>query len=131
MVAVLVLGGCGLLPQPPSPLPTFREGFEAIPGPGYIHLITEPPTAPRRLTIGSAGDDGQASSITQTFADGSLVVVDLTHLPGASSILVDGVGCDGAIPVEVDRETDVVLRLLPDRCTVTVLRIHEAGVLAH
>jgi hypothetical protein len=115
LVAVtVVLGAC--TPQVGA---TFEDGVEHLPGPGEIHLVTDPPIAGIELAfvvIQSGGD----SSVTTTIAAGEPVVVDLTTLPGIFAMRMNGTACDGRFPVQEGRMTDIIVRITLDGCATTV-----------
>jgi hypothetical protein len=108
-----------------GPAATFEQGVEHLPGPGYIHLVTQPATAETDLTVVLIMSDGADSSVSTSVVAGDPVVVDRTTLPGAYGVRMNGTPCEGRIPVQGDRQTDVVVRLATDGCTIAVRAIHD------
>ncbi len=116
----VVLGAC--VPEAGA---TFEQGVEQQPGPGYIHLVTQPATAEIELTFRLIVG-GEDSSRTTTIAAGEVVDVDLTTLPGAYGMRMNGTACDGRFPVEAERVTDVVVRITANGCAMSVGAIRDA-----
>lgn len=121
-----IAGACAF-----GPAATFEQGVERLPGPGYIHLVTQPATVETDLTFVLIVTDGTDSSVSTTVAAGDPVVVDLTTLPGPYGMRVNGTACEGRFPVQGDRETDVVVRLATDGCTIAVGAIHDPEEMRH
>ena len=109
----------------PGPGGTFEQGVEHVPGPGYIHLVTQPASAQIDLTFVLIVTDGTDSSLSTTVAAGDIVAIDLTALPGAYGIRMNGTACQGRFPVEIERQTDVVVRTGTDGCDTAVGGIHD------
>lgn len=105
---------------------TFEQGVERLPGPGYIHLVTQPATSEIALTFTLIVPDGTDSQVHTTVQPGEAAAVDLTALPGAHAIRMNGVACDGRFPVEGDRVTEVVVRITLDGCSTAVAGIRDA-----
>ena len=118
---VWVVASCGLSA---SPSPTFQDGVEALPGPGYFHVVGDPAVAQRSFVIHSLLPDGEESGVSDTMTDGRPVEFDGVTFPGQVGLIVDGVRCDGRFPIESDRMTEVVLHLADDGCRVTSGAVH-------
>lgn len=114
---MFVLVSCGV---PPSAA-TFRAGTEALPGAGYFHVVGNPAAARRAVSIRSFGSDGEESRFNDTFAAGQIILFDGTGFPGPSGLTVNGIRCDGRIPIQLDLITDVVLDIRDDGCAVRVV----------
>ena len=99
---------------------TFEQGVEHLPGPGYIHLVADPPIAEIELTFVLITPGDSDSSVSTTIAAGEPVVVDLTTLPGIFAMRMNGTACDGRFPVQEERVTDIVVRVTIDGCATTV-----------
>lgn len=123
LVAILaVLVGACL----PGASATVEPGVEHLPGPGYIHLETQPSSAEIALTFVLIVSDGNDSSVSTTVAAGDRVAIDLTTLPGAYGIRMNGQVCQNRFPVEEDRHTEVVVRITADGCATAVKEIRDA-----
>jgi hypothetical protein len=103
---------------------TFQPGVEALPGPGYFHLIAEPDRAESAIDIRSVGSDGVESRVVNSFQSGEVVEVDGTAFPGPRGLTVAGVECEGRFQVVQEMVTEVVLHMREDGCELTVVRIH-------
>ena len=123
-LAVLTLSACGELPGGPGA--TFQDGVEAIPGPGYYVGTSTPEIASAPMRIGSFGEDGVALQQRESIEAGQRITFSGIDLPGRRGVLVNDVRCEGWIPIETDRVTDVVLHLGADGCTVTVTGFRPA-----
>jgi hypothetical protein len=83
-------------------------------------LVTNPPTLEGDAILTLIGPDGIDSSVHTTIPAGSPVMVDLTTLPGAHAMRLNGTACDGRFPVQEERVTDIVVRITLDGCATTV-----------
>ncbi len=120
-LALAVVGSCS-----PQAGATFEEGVERQPGPGWIHVVTQPASAEIDLVFvltDSAGDD---SSIRTVVAAGERAAFDLITLPGPRAIRMNGDLCQNRFPVEEDRQTEIVVRITADGCATAVIRIRDA-----
>jgi hypothetical protein len=91
---------------------------ETMPGPGGVHLTSDPARAPTAMSIRYVGDDGTPSRVSDEFARGEPVVVDRSSLPGTYAIEVNGETCQGSFAITTDGWTDVVLVLTDAGCLV-------------
>ena len=105
---------------------TFEPGVEHLPGPGYIHLVTNPATLDVDAIFTLIGPDGADSTVHAAIAAGTPVVVDLTTLPGPHAMRMDDTACDGRFAVQSEQVTEVVVRITTDGCSTTVSGIRDA-----
>ena len=108
-----------------SPSPTFQEGTERLPGPGYFHVIGDPAVAEAAFVVRNFGEDGEESGVSDSFRVGQSVELDGARFTGQVGLTVDGTRCDGRFPVVPERVTEVVLHIDADGCRVTVVTVHD------
>jgi hypothetical protein len=99
---------------------------EALPAPGSIHLISDPPQAPYPVTIRYL-NGGDASGAYHDFAQGETILIVFSNLPGERGIQVNGRACEGRYTLETGVETDLLLVLGDEGCRVEVTGSHREG----
>lgn len=118
---VWVVAACGLSA---SPSPTFQDGTEALPGPGYFHVVGDPAIAARSYVVRTLLPNGELSGTGDRLVAGQPIGFEGVTFPGEVGLAVDGTTCDGRFAVELDLVTEVVLHLTGDGCQVTAGAIH-------
>ena len=100
--------------------------FEAQPLPGTIHLVSVPAQVPYEVVIRHLrGDD--ASRVYHQFPAGTAILVVFATLPGELGVQLNGLACVGRYELVTRMETDVVLRLAGDRCSIDTIGRHPEG----
>lgn len=126
-VLSLLVAACG---PGPGVGPT-ANGDERLPGPGYFHIVADPPVAARTLVVRYLRDDGGLDGISDTFDPGEEVVIDRTTFAGSVRLRVGDATCTGSFDVQLELETDVVVRVTADGCVTSTLRVHQPGAVTH
>ena len=126
--SIAVLGLSGLvaacaLTSPPAP----DIAVEGLPGPAYLRLAGDPPTAARPFAVSFAGEDGDRGGQTFEFVKGQTVVIERLSLPQTVSAWVDETACEGTLRTLTDREIDGILAVGDDTCSLTATREHPVG----
>ena len=103
-----------------GPGATFQQGAEALPGPGQVMLVADPPEAAEPLTIEFAGQDGEVRGLPTQIQPGATVSASTVSLPGKVTVHVNGKACDGTVPVRTDMTTTVVLLFARGGCSIAV-----------
>lgn len=115
--------------QPSAVLPSVVA--PSVGGPGYIHLVGDPPDAAKSLTIALIAPDGSPSGRSDEFGIGQQIVLDRASMPGRFGVAVNNFPCDGQFRVDADREVDLILRIDEEKCTVVEERSHPPGEIDH
>lgn len=116
------MGACALSPGVPR---THEPNTENLPPIGGIYLTSNPEVVDHAVTIGYAVTGGDTARISDPVPAGTRLSIMRTFAAGSHDLLVDGASC-GTFVIEADRETDIVLSIMVDGCTLTVTRIHGA-----
>jgi hypothetical protein len=122
LLATLAVAACSLLP--PVGGSEFIDGTEGVGAIGYFHGVGDPTQAQATVRVGSFGNDGIPSEVTHNFSTGDTIDFEGVGYVGSRGILVDGQECEGSIPIEQERVTEVVLHLGNGPCRVTVIGLH-------
>lgn len=121
LLAAVTLASCARLTPSTEPTP-----HEALPLPGTLHLVADPPQAPYPLIIRHmSGVD--ASGVYHEFAPGETVLVVFANLPGKKGVQVNGRTCVGRYELTTGVETDLLLVLGIDACQIQVVGSHAEG----
>jgi hypothetical protein len=121
VAAAALAAGC--LAPAPTPGPTFEPGTEAIPGPGWVRITTDPAILGRPVSFRLAGSEGVPGAQEGRVAAGEPVDTSLIALPGPMTVMVDDRACAGAAPVTTGLVTWVVVRVNVHDCSITVVGI--------
>ena len=111
----------------PRELPSRPPIAEEHPGPGEIHLVSQPRQAPYPLVLRYLSPGGDVSRVYHEFSRDEDVLVIFTDLPGERGIQTNGHACEGRYMVETAVQTDLLLHLGDGTCRVEVLGPHPQG----
>ena len=96
-----------------------------------VHLILDPPQAPRDLILSYFKEGNEPSSMRDSFVMGEQVVVDRPVLPGIRGIEVNGQVCDGRFEIVSNIETDIELKVDAAACSIRILGMHSTEDSGH
>lgn len=103
---------------------------EDLPAPGSFHLTSDPPQAPRALSLRYLYQ-GEPSGISDEFVAGATVVVRRSSLPELHGVQVNGARCAGQFPIVTGIEIDIILVLTDVGCRVETTGSHPEGAVRH
>ena len=110
IAAVLVLS-CGL------PGASQQPGTEDQPGPGSALIQGSPPISGSPIKIEFIDPDGTVvEAQTARIPAGNDIRATFLSLPGSIGVRVNGMRCEGQVPLESDRLTLVTVHIEYDRC---------------
>jgi hypothetical protein len=124
LLAAVTFGGCGT-----GMGRTFEPGKEYVPGPAILVVRVVPPEArdTRRIELSTA--DGSVKAF-RSHAGEDRFLTGVT-LPSTLNASVDGVRCDGSMPVSGDIEYDATLRIDASGCSLQLDRSHPPDAIDH
>lgn len=120
---LLALALMGCVPGRPTEPTTPGDAL-----PGSFYLTSEPTVAPNPLVI-RLNDSAGPYPRNEEFEQGDEVTFHWSTLPLPSPkwIEVNGTKCDGTFTIEARVETDILLNLSGDVCSIAIVGSHPEG----
>ena len=95
--------------------------------PGSVHVESDPAQAPRPVEIQHVWG-GDVSRRSHQFSQGQTISYVASTLPGQVGLVLNGTTCAGQFGITASTETDVLLILEGEACSVEVLGSHPETV---